>query len=185
MRKGTRVLAGYIVTFSISIVIVSSGFAQYTGVAKHRSHEKDLPSNLLRFDASDFDVLRDDKWERLTRSHSETVTVHWPDGRQTKGLENHVHSLKAMFSYAPDARVRAHSVKFGSEDWTCVISDIEGTFTRPWRSSDGKEFRPNGRRFHIPICTVRHWNNKGLVEEEYLFWNNQLLMRQLGLTTAR
>ena len=175
-------LAGLIVILSISFVLPSSAFAQYSGVAKQRRHEKNLPSNLLRFDVSDFDVLSDEKWERLTESHARTVVVHWPDGRQTKGLEKHVHSLKAMFDYAPDARVRSHRVKFGSADWTCVISQIEGTFTRPWHSSVGKEIRPNGKRFLISICTVRHWNKKGLIEEEYLFWDNQHLMRQLGLT---
>ena len=176
------VTAVLVLTLSVSLALASSSFAQYSGIAKHRKHEEGVPSNLLRFNASDFDVLAHHDWQRLTEKHARNVVVHWPDGHQTKGLDKHVADVKAMFAYAPDTRVRAHRVKFGSEDWTCVISDIEGTFTKPLRGPDGMDVRPNGKRFHIAVCTVRHWNKKGLVAEEYLFWDNQRLLRQLGLS---
>ena len=31
------------------------------------------------------------------------------------------------------------------------------------------------------MCTVGHWNNKGVMDEEYLFWDNQRLMKQIGM----
>jgi hypothetical protein len=30
------------------------------------------------------------------------------------------------------------------------------------------------------MCTVGHWKN-GLMDEEYLFWDNQSSMKQIGL----
>jgi hypothetical protein len=30
------------------------------------------------------------------------------------------------------------------------------------------------------MCTVGHWKN-GLMDEEYLFWDNQEFMKQVGL----
>jgi hypothetical protein len=30
------------------------------------------------------------------------------------------------------------------------------------------------------MCTVGHWKN-GLMDEEYLFWDNQEFMKQVGI----
>jgi hypothetical protein len=169
------------IIFCIWMTPVTRTFGQYAGVAKHSKHEEGVPTNLLRFETSDFDVLAHHNWKRLTEKHARNVIVHWPDGRQTKGIAKHVQDVKTIFAYAPDTRVRTHHVKFGAGDWTCVITEIEGTFTNPLRTSEGKERRPNGKRFRAAVCTVRHWNRKDLVDEEYLFWDNQSLMRQIGL----
>ena len=98
-----------------------------------------------------------------------------------KGWTRHIQDLKAMFVYALDTRVRSHPVKFGSRDWTCFIGETEGTFTRPMPTPEGREIPPTGKRFKIRVCTVSHWNKEGLMDEEYLFWDNQSYMRQLGL----
>jgi hypothetical protein len=31
------------------------------------------------------------------------------------------------------------------------------------------------------MCTVGHWKN-GVMDEEYLFWDNQTYMKQIGVT---
>jgi len=31
------------------------------------------------------------------------------------------------------------------------------------------------------MATVSHWNRQGTMSEEYLFWDNQTYVRQLGL----
>lgn len=33
----------------------------------------------------------------------------------------------------------------------------------------------------LTMATVGHWNEDGVMDEEYLFWNNQALMQQIGL----
>ena len=108
--------------------------------------------------------------------------MHWPDGRRTKGLDPHIQDLKTMFVYAPDTRVRSRTVKFGSGDWTCLIGELEGTFTRPMPTRAGREIPPTGKRIKVMICAVGHWNKNGVMDEEYLFWDNQSHIRQLGLT---
>jgi len=32
------------------------------------------------------------------------------------------------------------------------------------------------------VCAVGHWNKNGLMDEEYIFWDNQSYMQQLGIT---
>jgi hypothetical protein len=58
---------------------------------------------------------------------------------------------------------------------------MEGTFTKPMTTSDGKVIQPTGKSFKIPMATVGHWNKAGQMTEEYLFWDNQTYMTQLGV----
>ena len=139
-----------------------------------------VASHIATFDTLDFDVFTHQKWDRLHESHAKDIVVHWPDGHQTKGIERHIEDLKAMFVYAPDTRVTAHPVKFGDGPWTSVIGVMEGTFTKPMPVGGGKTIPPTGKAFKLTMCTVGHWVN-GVMDEEYLFWDNQTYMRQIGL----
>ncbi len=132
------------------------------------------------FDDLDFDVYTNQKWDELSRSHANDILVHWPDGHTTKGIEQHIKDLGAQFVFAPDNRIRVHPVKFGSGDWTCVIGLMEGTFTKPMPVGDGKTIPPTGKSYKLPMCTVGHWKD-GVMDEEYLFWDNQTFMKQVGL----
>ena len=39
---------------------------------------------------------------------------------------------------------------------------------------------PTGKPFKLTMCTVGHWKN-GLMDEEYLFWDNAAFASQIGL----
>ena len=82
--------------------------------------------------------------------------------------------LTPMFVFAPDTKIQSHPVKFGSGDWTCVIGEMEGTFSKPMPVGNGKTIPPTGKKFKLSMCTVGHWKN-GKMIEEYLFWDNILL----------
>jgi len=139
-----------------------------------------VSTRLATFDDLDFNVFTHQKWDQLQRSHSKDIVVHWPDGHQTRGIDKHIEDLKAMFVYAPDTRIQVHPVKFGSGDWTSVIGVMEGTFTKPMPAADGKVIPPTGKPFKIEMCTVGHWKD-GVMDEEYLFWDNLTFMKQIGL----
>jgi hypothetical protein len=57
---------------------------------------------------------------------------------------------------------------------------VEGAFTERMLLGDGEEILPTGRAFKFRICTVGH-SKDGVMEAEYLFWNHQRHIRQLGL----
>jgi hypothetical protein len=88
--------------------------------------------------------------------------------------------LKPMFVFAPDTRIKVRPVKFGSGEWTSVIGVMEGTFTKPMPAGDGKAIPPTGKAFKISMATIGRWQN-GVMAEEYLFWDNQAYMKQLGV----
>lgn len=147
---------------------------------KYEAEEKTVQAHIATFDTLDFDVFTRQKWDRLHESHSKDVVVHWPDGRVTQGIDVHIEDLKAMFVYAPDTRIEVHPVKFGSGEWTSVIGVMEGTFTKPMPKADGKTIPPTGKPFKLEMATIGHWKD-GVMDEEYLFWDNHAFMKQIGL----
>ena len=135
---------------------------------------------LLIFDDLDFNVFSGQKWDELKKSHGADITVHWPDGRITKGLAAHIEDLKGMFVYAPDTRIKEHPIKIASGEWTAVEGIMEGTFSAPMPVAGGKPIPPTGKSFKLAMATFGHWVN-GVMDEEWLFWDNHAFMQQIGL----
>ena len=141
---------------------------------------KAVAANLANFDDLDYNVFTNQKWVEFHRSHSDDVTVHWPDGHSTKGFDKHIEDLKALFVFAPDITIKVHPIRFGSGTWTAVTGVMTGTFTRPMPAGDGKTIAPTGKRFAIGMATIGHWKGDTM-DHEWLFWDNQDFMQQIGL----
>lgn len=149
-------------------------------LAHYRAAEKMAKAHLAKFDTLDFDVFTNQKWDRLKESHAADIAVYWPDGHATHGIEKHIEDLKNMFVYAPDTRIKQHPVRIANGEWTSVIGVMEGTFTQPMPIGEGKTIAPTGKPFKLTMCTVGHWKG-GVMDEEYLFWDNATFMKQIGL----
>jgi len=171
---------GYAVFQASTQPTMTTSASEQTELENYKTAERLALQHLKTFDDLDFDVFTNQKWERLKESHSEDITVFWPDGHQTKGIERHIEDLKAMFVYAPDTRILEHPVRIASGEWASVIGTMEGTFTEPMPIGDGKTIPPTGKSFKLVMCTVGHWKD-GVMVEEYLFWDNQAFMKQIGL----
>lgn len=144
------------------------------------AHSAAEDARLVNFDDLDFNVFTGQKWDELTKSHAANIVVHWPDGHTTTGIEKHIEDLKALFTWAPDTRITAHPIKLVDGDYTAVTGVYEGTFTKPMSLPDGTVIQPTGKAFKLDMCTVGHWNGDTM-DEEYLFWDNQTFMKQIGL----
>ena len=155
--------------------------AALADLAKFQAKEAQVADRLNTFDALDFEVFTGQKWKRLHESHSHDIVVHWPDGRTTQGIDDHIEDLKTMFVYAPDTRIETHPIRIGQGEWTAVVGIIEGTFTEPMPIGDGQFIQPTGKAYKLTMATVGHWNEDGVMDEEYLFWDNLSFMRQIGL----
>ena len=178
--SSTRHALGMSAMLAIALVVISPARAAGDELARFKTAEKIAAGNIAKFDTLDFEVFTHQKWDRLKESHSADIAVHWPDGHVTHGLDRHIADLKAMFVYAPDTRIQEHPVKIANGEWTSVIGFMEGTFTLPMPIGEGKTIAPTGKSFKLIMCTVGHWKN-GTMDEEYLFWDNQSYMTQLGL----
>ncbi|MCE3076296.1 ester cyclase [Chryseobacterium gwangjuense] len=138
-----------------------------------------ISKNLATFDTLDYTVFSNRDWKRLHESHAKDIKVHFPDGHTEIGLEQHIKTLDAMFVYAPDTRIKEHPIKIGSGNMTAVIGYMEGTFTKPMPTGDGKFIEPTGKKFRLPMATIGIWKEDGTMSEEYLFWDNKTYMDQI------
>lgn len=136
---------------------------------------------LQRFDSLDFEFYNKQNWEGFKISHANDIKVIYPDGKETKGIyPAHIDMLTPMFAFAPDTKIQNHPVKFGNGDWTCVIGEMDGTFSKPMKMPNGKTISPTNKKFKLRMATIGHWKD-GKMIEEYLFWDNASLMQQIGL----
>ena len=151
-----------------------------TPAPKAQRQAPQVEKHLKTLDTLDFEVFSNQKWDRLHESHSEDIVVTWPDGHETKGIARHIEDLKALFAFAPDIAIKTHPIRFGSGTWTAVTGVMTGTFTQPMALPDSKSIAPTGKRFAIGMATIGHWKN-GTMDHEWLFWDNQDFMAQIGL----
>jgi hypothetical protein len=183
----------YLLLFTILIAIITSFVSCSNNKASNpeidslRNQIKELTAgdemiarNLITFDTLDFTVFSNQAWTRLHESHADNIKVNWPDGHFTTGIERHIADLKSMFIYAPNTSIKQHTIHFGSGNMTCVTGVMTGTFSAPMPIGVGKFIQPTGKSFLLPMCTVGIWKD-GVMIEEFLYWDNQSYMNQIGL----
>ena len=150
-------------------------------LAQRQAEDARIETNLRTFDTLDFEVFSNQQWDRLHESHAEDIIVHWPDGRETVGIDVHIEDLKAFFTFAPDTRIETHPIRIGQGEWTGVVGVIEGTFSEPMPIGNGNFIEPTGKSYQLTMATIGHWTEDGVMDEEYLFWDNQTFYKQIGL----
>ncbi len=131
------------------------------------------------------DAWNGQDWETFKKRHAPRVAVYWPgQAEPTEGREAHHQEAMEYFKTFPDNRVenRPYRTLFGQGDRTCSIAIHTGTHRGPMMGAGGKMTPPTNRKFRVEFCTVAHWNAKGEILEERLFFDLVGVMRQLGLT---
>lgn len=142
----------------------------------------EVTRRLAVLDDMDFVVWSKQQWDRIPESHAADVVVVLPDGRVIKGLPDHLRDMKALFVWAPDARITKHPVKFGQGEWTVLVGEMQGTFSQPMPNpAGGSPIAPTGKPFDVQMTTFSHWNGEGKMDREDPFWDNQAWMKQIGL----
>lgn len=162
----------------------TKGSATDSGGAKSQTlgdSAKMIAQNLMKFDTLDFDVFSNQKWDRLKESHAQDIIVSWPDGHDTRGIDKHIEDLKAMFVALPDLKITEHPIKIANGRWTAVTGRMVGTFSKPMPIGNGKFVQPTGKKLDMTMATIGHWTDAGVMDHEWLFWDNQTYMKQLGL----
>jgi hypothetical protein len=124
-------------------------------------------------------------WETFRKRHHENVAVYWPGGAPpTMGRHNHDLEAVEFFKTFPDNHLinNPYKIFFGQGDYTCTVADFSGTMKGPMKGADGKVIPPTNKSFHVEFCTIAHWNSKGEILEERLFYDLVGMMKQVGLS---
>jgi predicted ester cyclase len=140
-----------------------------------------IAQNLMKFDTLDYVVFSHQQFDRFKESHAADITVTFPDGHETHGLPKHLEDMRAMFVPMPDLAITEHPIRIANGHWTAVTGRMTGTFTRPMPIGEGKTVPPTGKKLDLPMATIGHWTDAGVMDHEWLFWDNQAYMKQLGL----
>jgi len=138
-------------------------------------------AHLKTFDELDFDVFSHADWARFGESHAKNIRVHWPDGHFTDGIDKHIQDLSALFVWAPDTRVTVHPIRIAKNELTAVTGVMAGTFSQPMPDGKGGFIPPTNKAFSVNMSTIGIWNKRGVMDEEFLFWDNQTFNQQTGL----
>jgi predicted ester cyclase len=157
-----------------SVILVATSAAPSLG------QDAAAQKNLKRFDTLDFDAYSKQDWKLFTKLHCADVVVHFPDGRETHGIEQHVHDIKQLFVGTPDSRITSHPIRVGSKDWTAVTGVMEATFSEPMALGNGTTQPPNGKKLKLTMATFARWKG-GCIAEEFLFWDTSAYAAQLGI----
>ncbi|HEY0659980.1 MAG TPA: ester cyclase [Lysobacter sp.] len=163
-----------------TLPVATTATADSTELARIKAEAARQQQNLANFDDLDFNVYSNQKWDQLSRSHAPDIVVHWPDGRTTTGIEPHIEDLKQQFVFAPDTKIKTHPIKIAQGDYTAVTGVMEGTFSQPMPTPDGKVIPPTNKPFKLDMVTIGRWE-KGVMKEEWLFWDNHAFMQQIGV----
>ena len=185
MTRLSTLISGVAITAAATLPAQAQDNAAVTAalseLAAYQAEEARIEKNLETFDILDFEVFSNQQWDRLHESHAEDIKVHWPDGRVTDGIDVHIEDLKAFFTFAPDTRIETHPIRIGQGEWTGVVGVIEGTFSEPMPLGDGNFIEPTGKAYKLTMATIGHWTQDGVMDEEYLFWDNNAFYKQIGL----
>ncbi len=195
MKKATTTINAIAALLAVAGIVTSTGCSKSENRSANKSEMDSLrhqlamltagnemiSKNLQTFDTLDFTVFTNQAWTRLHESHAADILVHWPDGHTTSGIEKHIEDLKAMFVYAPNTSIKEHPIRIGDGKMTAVMGIMTGTFSAPMPIGNGKFIKPTGKSFKLPMCTIGIWKDDGTMSEEYLFWDNQTYMSQIGL----
>jgi ketosteroid isomerase-like protein len=129
----------------------------------------------------------DDAWnkqdlETFSKRHKQEVVVRWPGQPPTKGNDAHREEAIAFFKTFPHQHLdnRPYKTFFASGDWTCSIARFTGTMTGPMKIPGQKDIAPTGKKFEVDFCTVAHWVD-GQIVEENLFYDLVSFKKQIGI----
>jgi len=77
-------------------------------------------------------------------------------------------------------REASSQIRIASGDWTAVTGYLEGTCIRPMLIGGGKTIFADLQAIKLYMVTIGHWKND-VMDEEWLMWDNQASMKQIGL----
>jgi hypothetical protein len=90
--------------------------------------EREVTRNLNSMDDLDFTAWNGADWHDLfARYHTGDVLVDIHGQPPTHGIGEHIDAMNAMVRATGGipAQIRSHPIRFGSDDWTCVVGEFE------------------------------------------------------------
>ncbi|MDN5200686.1 ester cyclase [Fulvivirgaceae bacterium BMA10] len=147
-----------------------------------RKEKETVRKNLALYDELDLEAFNNRDMKRIGEIHAPDVKVYNTNNTLTEGMfPTHEAELNFLFKTFSDFDIYEHTIGFGEEDWTAGIAKCRGTFDTPMTLPNGAVIQPTGKKFEVRVATIAKWKD-GRIVEEWLFWDNEDWMRQIGVT---
>lgn len=167
-----------ILTLIASVIVIG---IQYNTISQYDLEQQTIQQNLDLFDELDLIAFNNRDMERISEIHMPDVKVINRDGQVTQSFDpNHKAELEFLFNTFPDLSITEHVIGFGQGNWTAGLSISNGTFLKPMNLPNGQIIEPTGKSFEVIIVTLAKWQD-GRIVEEYLIWDNEDWMNQIGV----
>lgn len=91
--------------------------------------DNEVDRNLEGMEALDFRGWNTADWEGVfSEQHTADVVVQVHGQPPTEGLGAHIDAMKALVASTGGTpiQVKAHPIRFGSGEWTCVVEELDG-----------------------------------------------------------
>lgn len=118
------------------------------------------------------DAWNSQDWDVFRQRHTEDVVVYWPgQSEPTKGGNIHQKEVEEFFKTFPDNHIEndPYMVLIGQDNWTCSVAIFTGTMKGSMKGFDGKMIQPTNKKFKVKFCTVAHWKDDKIVEENLFY----------------
>lgn len=114
-------------------------------------------------------------------NHHPNSTMYYSGG-VVMNLTEHLEDMRLLYSIYSDGTPHNHEYRiiFGEGDWTVTLAQVSGTQDGPLPSLQGTLLPPTNNKVNMDLMTIARWNN-GWMMEEYLWSDNPLMYRQMGV----
>ena len=119
-------------------------------------------------------------WKLVSDLFDENLSVTFIDGTKVVGREANLKIMQSGLGFAPDTMTTEMKPIFGCCDWLALTLKVEGTFSQPMITPDGKTIAPTGRKFVQENYAISRWKD-GKEVEGYAFFDINKIMQQLGI----
>lgn len=146
------------------------------------SHSARVAQVLLLMKEGD-DAFNRRDFAAMNAAHHPDVIAHVTGYDQPiVGRAAHAVAMEGMFRAFPDVHVHndPYPIQFGEGDWMTVVTRVSGTFSGEMVLPDGTVIPGTGKPFDLTFSTTARWEGE-LLAEEWVFWDGQLMARQIGL----
>lgn len=126
------------------------------------------------------DASINQNWDIISSLTDDNIKVVSTSGQSMVGKQPYLQNMKQMFVMAPDVKVISSDIQFGSGDWIASVETMQGTFTKPTKSSTGIIIQPTNKVFKMQSCSLLKWQNGKLIEF-WPFWDQLTFAKQLGI----
>ena len=122
---------------------------------------------------NDLEGFNKRNWSMVEKIYDKNLVARMGGGMVVNGLDQYMKMAEIGMQAMPDVKITNHEVAFGCGDFTCVVANMEGTFTGPMKNPDGTKTDPTQKHFKNRYSVVSKWQGLKIIRED-TYWDQDM-----------